>query len=199
MIHNSYLFNFQDIINFIREKVKEGKDMPCQSLLDAITKDTELEDLPMYKEYLSKFDVKRDLEGFDLKIPSELGDYKADFLYLLRFVAASFSSSYELELDEHSNSVILFLTAVSNGTRITKDIQELWSFQVRLLFKIYVEEILNLEALRSKSEDEKEDVDEQRNMKLMIYEKKIKQLQNRFRNEQERDEIKASLDDLLNS
>ena len=199
MIHNSYLFNFQDIINFIREKVKEGKDMPCQSLLDAITEDTELEDLPMYKEYLSKFDVKRDLEGFDLKIPSELGDYKADFLYLLRFVAASFSSSYELELDEHSNSVILFLTAVSNGTRITKDIQELWSFQVRLLFKIYVEEILNLEALRSKSEDEKEDVDEQRNMKLMIYEKKIKQLQNRFRNEQERDEIKASLDDLLNS
>ena len=199
MIHNSYLFNFQDIINFIREKVKEGKDMPCQSLLDAITEDTELEDLPMYKEYLSKFDVKRELEGFDLKIPSELCDYKADFLCLLRFVAASFSSSYELELDEHSNSVILFLTAVSNGTRITKDIQELWPFQVRLLFKIYVEEILNLEALRSKSEDEKEDVDEQRNMKLMIYEKKIKQLQNRFRNEQERDEIKASLDDLLNS
>ena len=36
MEHTSYLFDFQDIIQDIRDKIKEGKELYCEHLLDTI-------------------------------------------------------------------------------------------------------------------------------------------------------------------
>ena len=69
MIHDSILFNFQEIINDLREKeAKENKkEMFFKGQLEAITEETEFEDLPFYKEYLAAFDLEHDLKGVELK------------------------------------------------------------------------------------------------------------------------------------
>lgn len=197
MIHDSYLFDFQGVINDIREKIKvdEEKEKNIKPLLDGITEDTELEDLPLYKEYLSIFEVEQDLEGIELHYPSEMEDCKADFMTLLRFVAASFSSSYELEYDKETDVVDLLITVVGDDQRITKKLYDLWMFQVARLFEIYLEEMLNLEALRHLSEDEKKSIDEERKMRLMVYQKKVRQL----RNKKASGDIMSDMDDLLGS
>ena len=52
------LFNFQDAVQEIREQVSnKGGLEPCFKLLQAITDDMQLEDMPFYNQYLSKFDL----------------------------------------------------------------------------------------------------------------------------------------------
>lgn len=197
MIHDSYLFNFQGIVSDLRDKVREdeekGKDL--KPMLDAITEDTELEDLPIYKEYLSIFDVEQDLGSLRMHYPSEMEDCKAEFMTLLRFVVASFSSSYELEYDKETDSVDLLITVVGGDQKITKKLYDLWSFQISRLFEIYLEEMLNLEALRHLSEGERKSIDEERKMRFMVYQKKVRQLKNK----KESGDIMSDLDDLLRS
>ncbi len=197
MIHDSYLFDFQGVINDIREKIKEDdeKEKNLKSLLDGITEDTELEDLPLYKEYLSMFEVEQDLEGLKLHYPSEMEDCKEDFMTLLRFVAASFSSSYELEYDKENDVVDLLIRVVANGQSISKKLYDLWMFQVARLFNIYLKEMLDLEALRHLSEGDKKSIDEERKMRFMVYQKKVRQLRKKMAS----DDIMRDIDALLGS
>ena len=206
MEHTSYLFDFQDIIQDIRDKIKEGKELYCEHLLDTIDEDTEFEDLPVYKEYLSIFDVEHDLGGLELLFPSALNDCKADSLSVLRLVAASFSSTYDLEYDDETNSVILIISSESHGESRTAKLPDLWSFQIRRLFEIYIEEQLNLEALRLNSEAEKKAIEEERKVKLMVFQKKIRQLGKQIEkkeriheSQKESSDILSDMDDLLNS
>ncbi len=208
MIHNSKLFNYQSVINTIRDKVKNGKKLDCEHLLDDIAGDAEFEDLPLYKEYLSMFDVEHDLEklGLGLHFPSDLTDFKADFMLLLRLVAASFSSSYDLQYDAETNSVDLIITAVSPEKSVTKKLRDFWHFQISRVFEIYIEEQLNLEALRQKSKSGEGEIVKEREVKLMVYKKKMRQLKDQIEkmerireNHKESGEIISEMDDLLNS
>ena len=197
MIHDSYLFDFQGVIKDLRDKVKEDeeKEKDLKPVLDPITEDTELEDLPLYKEYLSLFDVEQDLGNLRLHYPSEMEDCKAEFMTLLRFVAASFSSSYELGYDKETDSVDLLITVVGGDQKITKKLNDLWMFQISRLFEIYLEEMLNLEALRHLSEDERKSIDQERKVRFMVYQKKVRQLKNNI----ESGDIMSDMDDLLGS
>ena len=203
-----HLFYFQDVINYIRDEVKKGKELECERLLDDIAEDAEFEDLPLYKEYLSLFDVEHVLGelGLGLHFPPRLPEYEADFMPLLRLVAASFSSTYELEYDDETNSVNLIITSKSHGESRTKALDELWSFQIHRLFEIYIEEQLNLEALRLNSEAEKEAIEKERKMKLLVFQKKIRQLRKQIEKKEriheaqkESRDILSDMDDLLNS
>ena len=135
MIHDLYLFDFQGIINNIREKTKDNK-MQCSDLLDNITEKTEFEDMPFYKEYLSSFNVKDSLAGWKLNFPPELQE--EDFFVLLQLVAGSFSSSYSLEYVEANDTVDLIITVQNDDAHITKRLRDLWSFQIANLFEIYI-------------------------------------------------------------
>ena len=154
------------------------------------------------------FDVEHVLGelGLGLHFSPRLPEYEADFMPLLRLVAASFSSTYELEYDDETNSVNLIITSKSHGESRTKALDELWSFQIHRLFEIYLEEQLNLEALRLYSEAEKEAIEKERKMKLLVFQKKIRQLRKQIeKKERMREDLKESndilsdLDDLLNS
>ena len=208
MIHNSKLFNYQIVINAIRDEVKNGKKLECELFLDDIAEDAEFEDLPLYKEYLFLFHVEHDLEelGLGVHFRPGLTDFDADCLPLLRLIAASFSSTYELEYDDETNSVNLIITSVSQGKSVTKKLHDLWHFQISRLFEIYIEEQLNLEAVRLNSETEKEEVEKERKMKLLVFHKKIQQLRkqiekkDRMREDQkESSDILSDLEDLLKS
>lgn len=196
MVHNSDVFNFQEIVTGFREKIAEKNQndkKEAHPLLDAITEETEFEDLSLYKEYLSGFDVERDLEGFELSYDPCYARYEADFPILLRLVAASFSSSYTLDYNTETGKVDLIITVQSGDQSITKKLDELRAFQILRLFEIYVEEQLNLAEIRENSESEKKAIDMQRNLRLVVYQKKLRML----RNKREGEKTLSSLDDLL--
>ena len=196
MIHDSILFNFQEIINNLREKeAKKGKKEFFKGQLDAITEETEFEDLPFYKEYLAAFDLEHELKGVELNYPPELEEYKEDFFTLFKLVAGSFSSTSKLVHNAELDKADLLITVVSGEQSVTKNLYELWSFQIVRLFEIYVEEQLNLEGLRCESEEGRNDIEKERKVKLMVYRKKLRQ----YVNQQGQEDVMASLDDLLES
>lgn len=206
MARNTYLFDFESYVQELREKVKDGTTkMEYPSILDSIPEDAEFEDLPVYKEYISKFDVASSFKGagiVGMKVPSDLED-DFDYTLLLQLVAASFSSDYELKLDLETRLVDLIITVKSGNQSITKELQELWSFQIIRLFEIYINEQLELEGLCLESEDYREGVDLERQARLVNYRKMISRLnrqrQIQLQNHQEKNNVDAELDELLNS
>lgn len=181
MIHDSELFNFQEIINSLREKAanlepEKKESSTYLSLLGSITENTELEDLSLYKEYLSKFDVEHDLEGFELSYDAILEEHTDVFPILLKFVVASFSCNYSFDYDVNTSKVVLTITVGSDDQTITRKLDELWSFQIYQLFVIYLKEQLELESLRENSEEERRAVDEERNRLLELYRDNIQKL-----------------------
>lgn len=206
MKHTSVLFNFQKVINYIRGKAKEGKAPSYKDLLDDITEETEFEDLPFYKEHLSLYEVENDFGDFELAFPSVLLDYKADAPSLVKIVAASFSSTYDFVYDDATRLVSLIIMLYDHGSMIKKAVEELRASQVRRLFEIYIEEQFNVEAMRLNSEDAKRSIENERKVKLMVYQKKIRQLKKQIEKadrmheaQNESDGILSDLDDLLNS
>ena len=205
MVHESELFNFQAIINRLREKVSDSDpdDEKTEYLMSlyTITKETELEDLPLYKDYLSKFDVEHDLKGLKLSYDPDYDTCADDFLLLLKFIASSTSSTYSLDYDVDTDKVVLAITVSSNGQTITKRLDELFSFQITRLFEIYLDEQLKLTIYREIYEDEREDIDKNRNMQLIVYQKKIRLLKQQreriLNNQKASDDILSSLDNLL--
>ncbi len=195
MIHDSYLFDFQAIINDIRESLEEHEEKALKPMLDDITETSELEDLSLYKEYLSIFDVEHDLGDLKLHYPKRFADCEDDFVVLFRLVAGSFSSNYSLEFDEETETVDLLITVESDDNHITKKLHKLSSFQIARLFEIYIKEQLNLECLRNESNSEMNAIDEERKMRFLVYQKKTRQL----KNEKDSSDILSDMDDLLNS
>ncbi len=136
-----------------------------ENVLDKYTKyfgsldGMDIHDTMFYKKYLAKFECT-----FLLATPEDLeGDYDKDLL--VKLVVASCSSEYDLILDEKWKKnpigmpkVHIYITVKHGEQTITKDIEELWSFQIIRLFEIYVEEQMCLFAnfAEEKEEDKEE-------------------------------------------
>ena len=154
--------------------------------------------------YVSKFDIEGDFKdagNAGLRVPDDLEE-DFDFTLLFQLVASSFSSEYELEIDTETQLVNLIITVEFGEQSITKELQELWTFQILRLFEIYIQEQLHLEGLRFKSKDDKEGVEMEREMKLLEYRKKMRQikkkLMNNQLNQQEIDDVEDEIDNLMN-
>lgn len=180
MIHESALFNFQETISNLREKVAntepENEEIRFQHLLDTITEKTELEDLAFYKDYLSKFDVEHGFEGFELNYDPTMEEFKADFPLLIRFIAASFSSTYDLKYDALTDKVILIIHVEMPNKSISKQLDELWMYQIYKMFQNYFEEQLNLATIYEEDEDERKEIDAGRSERLELFQKNISEL-----------------------
>lgn len=192
---NKYIyFDFQEVIQSIREGLETKNEEDRNSItpiLDTITTDMVLEELPLYKEYLSKIDVDKVLCGRKIITPSEFSLSKADCDVLLRLVIGSLSSDYDLNYIKEKDMVELEISVESDGIAITKKLQELWSFQIVRLYEIYIEELLRFESFAA---EEKEWIAMEKKMNLRVCEKKTNMLMDQIENE----ETISSLDDLLN-
>jgi hypothetical protein len=60
----------------------------------------------------------------------------------------------------------LYIAVKSGDQSVVKTISELWSFQILRLYEIYIEEQMNLHALRKEEESEKEAIDGERDSRL---------------------------------
>lgn len=196
MDKNYFLFDFQWVLKKVLERqTDEEKKQRFQKVLEGVGDDAVVEDLPFYKTYLSRFDVERAFDG--CKLTAENGDSMAtrdDLLILYRFVAASFSSSYDFVYDEETGSVDLQITVKSGDVTLTKTIDELFFFQILRLFEIYLNEQIDLYSLQHVEDEDSEYAETERKQYLMLFEKKVRQL----RDQQGSKAIRSDLDDLLN-
>ena len=128
-----------------------------------------IEEEPYYA-YLSKFKS----DDLSFKVPEELSD-DFDWHLLFQLVAGSFSSDYQLsypnpddsdEFASENELPELYITVTSGNASVTKTLSNLWSFQVLRLFEIYIEEQMNLHALKCGDKQEEDAIDMERELRL---------------------------------
>lgn len=187
------LFDFKELIEEIKKRGAEKEEEDFVKSLDYINEDMGIEDLPLYKDYLSKFDIKNAFDGYKLDVDPDYGS-EADFEILLRLIFASFSSSYSISFDEEDKKVSVEITVERGDQKITKALSELWSFQIIEMFRIYLDEQIRLDLL-NEDEDEREALQSEQKIKKVIFEKKVREAKNKGKG----DKIIADLDILLKS
>lgn len=187
------LFDFKELIEEIKKRGAEKEEEDFVKSLDYINEDMGIEDLPLYKDYLSKFDIEKAFEGYQLDVDPDYGS-EADFEILLRLIFASFSSSYSISFDEEDKKVSVEITVERGDQKITKALSELWSFQIIEMFRIYLDEQIRLDLL-NEDEDEREALQSEQKIKKVIFEKKVREAKNKGKG----DKIIADLDELLKS
>lgn len=186
------MFDFQSIITQLKEK-HDGEEK-FKKFIEGLNDNSTIEDMPFYKDYLSKFEVERAFDDFNLTDVEDVLLSKDDLFMLFRLIVASFSSSYDILYDKQSKTIDLSISVKSSEQFITKKISELWSFQIMKMFDIYVNEQIEL-SIEDYDPEELEEFKDQRKIRLMIFEKKVRQIHDL----QGTDETLAKLDDLLNS
>jgi hypothetical protein len=152
------LFDFQAFIEELREKAEKKQIVEkYETLFGPI--EGGAKDQIWYKEYLSKF------EPLPYAIPEELkNDFDRDFLQQL--VTGSFSSDYELKKEENKKDKELYIAVKSGDQSVVKTVSELRSFQILRLYEIYIEEQMNLHALKAEDENEKNAIEQEREMRI---------------------------------
>jgi len=192
------LFDYQSVIASLKEKHNEDENVEDEKvfkeLLDNFDEDSAIEDSPFYQDYLALFDTEQAFRDFNLDAEEETMATKDDLFLLFKLIAASFSSSYEILYDKSSNSIDLSITAKTDKRSITKSVAELFPFQIESLYVNYIEEQAKLHTYYIDPEF-KEEIETERKMRLMIFEKKVRQIQGL----QESNDILSDLDDLLNN
>ncbi len=152
------LFDFQAFIEELREKAEKKQIVEkYETLFGPIQWD--IKDQIWYTEYLTKF------EPLPYAIPEELkNDFDRDLLEQL--VIGSFSSDYELKKEEGKKEKELYIAVKSGDQSVVKTVSELRSFQILRLYEIYIEEQMNLHALKAEDENEKNAIEQEREMRV---------------------------------
>lgn len=156
--HIAMLFDFQAFINELREKAEKKQIVEkYETLFGPITGG--IKDQAWYTEYLTKF------EPLPYAVPEEL---KNDFDrgLLLQLVTGSFSSDYELKKEESKKDKELYIAVKSGEQSVVKTVSELRSFQILRLYEIYIEEQMNLHSLKAEDENEKNAIEQEREMRV---------------------------------
>lgn len=152
------LFDFQAFVEELRDKPEKKQIVEkYETLFGPIQGD--IKDQIRYTEYLTKF------EPLPYETPEELkNDFDRDILQQL--VIGSFSSDYELKKVEKKEEKELYIAVKSGDQSVVKMVSELRSFQILRLYEIYIEEQMNLHALKAEDENEKNTIDQERAMRL---------------------------------
>lgn len=180
----SFLFDFQKFVDELRNDEDKCSIIAKYEKFYGNLDGKSVEDLSFYKDHLSKFEIEDGLLE-RLNVPDELqNDF--DYMLLLRLVAASFSSEFELPYDKDTDTYRLTIKVKSGSASVTKDLDELWSFQIHRLYEIYILEQINLALLLVPDEDAEESDDEtgekyailhEREMALQRFSRKMRDLQ----------------------
>ena len=169
------LFKFQQFVNNLRLPYKQGKPMDTvKKLLDSVTDEMHIEDLAFYKEYLSKFDIGKAIEGYELVTNPESKATKDDYLMLLKLICASFSTADFVVSFDEENHTVEFTIKVGNEDRgFVKKLQEFKYLHILMLLERYLAEQFRMEALRIDSDVDKEAVELKRGIAVTCFETKM--------------------------
>ena len=183
------LFDFQAFIEELREKAEKKQIVEkYESLFGPIQGD--IKDQIWYTEYLTKF------EPLPYNVPEELqNDFNRDLLEQL--VLGSFSSDYELKKEEGKKEKELYIAVKSGDQSVVKTVSELRSFQILRLYEIYIEEQMNLHALKAEDENEKNAIDAEREMRIKRWSAVLATIDREQLSQKAKAEQSSKLDDLM--
>lgn len=130
-----------------------------------------IQDLDLYKNYISKFPV------WDIIVPDQLvNDF--DWPLLVQLVSASFSSSASYSIPDTWENKFYFHIAVTSGDlKVVKRLDELWGNQILTLFGIYVRECMELEIIAVEDEIEKKTIEENKLKNIKNYQSLYRQME----------------------
>jgi len=178
---SNYLFKYDDFVRESLESEKSREEFLKYSKNFGDMKGMPLEETDFYKNYLSKFDIS----GINVVCPD---DCEKDFDYdlLTRLIIGSFSSDYELRLDDrwkespHGDPLVSICIYVktTEGNR-QKLLHNLWTFQVFRLFEIYLKEQVEIGNLMVEEKGDEEDLNligEERLIQLKKFETRKNQI-----------------------
>lgn len=158
------LFDFGAFIAELRDNKEEKESIEkYESFYGPI--DSDITHQVWYSEYIQYFFPYYNA----IKHPEELeNDFDWKLLYAL--VLGSFSSEYELvrpnTVSENKEPVELLISVASGDKSITKNLEELWSFQICRLFEIYIKEQIDLQSLMAEGAEEYEAITKERLEKI---------------------------------
>ena len=169
------LFKFQQFVNNLRLPYKQGKPMDTvKKLLDSVTDEINIEDLAFYKEYLSKFDIGKAIEGYELVTNPESKATKDDYLMLLRLICASFSTAdFVVSFDEENHTVEFTIKVGTEERGFVKKLQEFQYLHILMLLERYLAEQFRMEALRMDSKVDRDEIDLKRDVVVTYFETKM--------------------------
>ncbi len=168
------LFKFQQFITNLRLPYHQGKHKDTVlKLLDSVTDDMTIEDLEFYKEYLSKFDIGKAIEGYELVTNPESKATKEDYLMLLRLICASFSADFVVSFDEENHTVEFTIKVGTEERGFVKKLQEFQYLHILMLLERYLAEQFRMEALRMDSKVDRDEIDLKRDVVVTYFETKM--------------------------
>jgi hypothetical protein len=184
------LFDFQAFIEELREKPEKKQIVEKYEQLVWPVK-WDIKDQEWYTEYLIKF------TPISYHVPEELKeDFDRDLLQQL--VLGSFSSDYELKKEKEDEDKELYIAVKSGEQSVVKTVSELRSFQILRLYEIYIEEQMNLHALRKEEENEQIAIDGEREARLKRWKAVLETMDKEELSKKAKKEQESKLGDLMN-
>lgn len=133
------LFNFEEFISEMREKEdKKGIIESYEAIYWPIQGDIYQQE--WYKNYLANF------EYVPYHTPEEMAE-DFDRNLLQKLILGSMSTNYELANNPETNIPDLLITISDENQSITKNLADLWSFQILRLYEIYVEDHMSTQTM----------------------------------------------------
>jgi hypothetical protein len=130
------------------------------------------------------------------RVPEELRD-DFDWDLLQQLVLGSFSSDYELKKEGEETDKELYIAVKSGEQSVVKTISELRSFQILRLYEIYIEEQMNLHALRKEEESEQTAIDGERDSRIKRWKAVLETMDREETTEKAKKEQESKLGDLM--
>jgi hypothetical protein len=130
------------------------------------------------------------------KVPEELRE-DFDWDLLQQLVLGSFSSDYELKKEKDDEEKELYIAVKSGEQSVVKTVSELWSFQILRLYEIYIEEQMNLHALRKEEESEQVAIDGERDARMKRWKAVLDTMDKEEISQKAKEEQESKLGDLM--
>ncbi len=186
---------WEDKLKKLEDELKREKEL--LSYINNIPDDITVEELPIYREYLSKFAVSPFFRDKPLLADDDVKLSKADSDLFLKLVCGSFSSSYQIAYNEEKGGLELVIHVDVQDKHITKKLDELWWFQIERMFIIYLDELFSLEYYLVNNIN-KDDIEEAFEIRLVTFEKNMRMLEEKHRQARiDNEDVDAELDALL--
>ena len=133
------LFNFEEFISEMREKEDKKEIIESyEAIYWPIQWDIYQQE--WYKNYLANF------EYIPYHTPEEMAE-DFDRNLLQKLILGSMSTNYELANNPETNIPDLLITISDENQSITKNLADLWSFQILRLYEIYVEDHMSTQTM----------------------------------------------------
>ena len=133
------LFNFEEFISEMREKEDKKEIIESyEAIYWPIQWDIYQQE--WYKNYLANF------EYVPYHTPEEMAE-DFDRNLLQKLILGSMSTNYELANNPETNIPDLLITISDENQSITKNLADLWSFQILRLYEIYVEDHMSTQTM----------------------------------------------------